>query len=366
MKYKINILTPENNGLGLYYNFWNWFFIFNDELKDSGIEVKFFSKISKKFFDADFLFLNSKSIPKNDQKINLIFLKQIYSNNKNLYWFDTRDSAGTTQFEVLPYVKKYIKKQFYIDKKIYMEKLRGGRVYTDYYSKKYNLKDIVEYDQELLNNKYTSKLLLGWNIGTSFFFDYINCSKLDYILEVFNFKYLNRKKHSKHLQYYLNWEKDSDKYDFISLMNINFKRYSVGFQRQRLIKNLEGINKNKIIRGKLGKKEYYKALRNSKVSIGAYGWGEVCYRDFEATICGTAFMTADMSNIETWPNIYLNGETYLAYDLDLLNLEENLNILLNDIKLRKKLVENSRTILRNTHMSLGRDYFLNKILEILK
>ena len=28
-------------------------------------------------------------------------------------------------------------------------------------------------------------------------------------------------------------------------------------------------------------------------------------------------MTADMSNIETWPNIYFEGETYLSYDLEL-------------------------------------------------
>ena len=33
-----------------------------------------------------------------------------------------RDSAGTTQFEVLPYVKKYIKKQFYTEKKNLYEK----------------------------------------------------------------------------------------------------------------------------------------------------------------------------------------------------------------------------------------------------
>ena len=46
-----------------------------------------------------------------------------------------RDSAGTTQFEVLPFVKKYIKKQFYKDKKLIL-KLKGGRFYTDHYIKK--------------------------------------------------------------------------------------------------------------------------------------------------------------------------------------------------------------------------------------
>ncbi len=365
MKYKINILTPEKISLGLYYHFWNFFFIFRNEIKENGIEVNFFSSINKKFYDADFIFLNSKSIPKDNQRINLNYLKKIYSKNKNLYWFDTRDSAGTTQFEVLPFVKKYIKKQFYIDKNIYTRNLKGGRFYTDFYHRKYGIIDLIEYDQEPLDTKYISKLILGWNLGASLFFDDINSSKFDYFLELIKFKFLGMNKYTKVLPYYSNWEKDENKIDFISLMNLKFKRNSVGFQRLKLLENLKEINKNKVISGRLNRKQYYDVLRNSKVCVGAYGWGEVCYREFEATICGVAFMTADMSNIDTWPNIYLKGETYLPYDLDFKNLNENLNSLISDVNLRKRLVENSRTILRNVHMSTGRDYILNKIFEII-
>lgn len=365
MKHKINILTPEKNSLGLYYHFWNFFFLFKNEIKDIGVEAKFFSSINQEFYDADFIFLNSKSIPKNKQRIDLSYLKKIYSKNKNLYWFDTRDSAGTTQFEVLPYVKKYIKKQYYVDKNIYTQNLKGGRYYTDFYARKYNIKDEPEYDQEPLDKKYIYKLILGWNLGASFFFDDIYSSKFDYFLELIKFKFLNLNNYEKVLPIYSNWEKDNNKIDFISLMNLNFKRNSVGFQRYKLLEILKKINKNKVITGRLNRKQYYELLRNSKICVGAYGWGEVCYRDFEAIICGVAFMTADMSNIETWPNIYINGETYLSYDYDFKNLQDNLNTLISDIKLRKKLVENSRTIMRNAHNSRGRDYILNKILEII-
>ena len=58
----------------------------------------------------DHLFLNSRSFPNKNDRIDVENLKKIYLKNNNLYWFDMRDSAGTTQFEVLPYVKKYIKK----------------------------------------------------------------------------------------------------------------------------------------------------------------------------------------------------------------------------------------------------------------
>ena len=41
-----------------------------------------------------------------------------------------------------------------------MNKLEGGRLYTDHYIKNYKLVDHKPYDQEILNAKYLSKLIL--------------------------------------------------------------------------------------------------------------------------------------------------------------------------------------------------------------
>ena len=369
MKHKIHILVNnEARMLGLYYGFWNWFFIFKKELAELSIKVEFFYSMNEKFFEADHLFLNSRSIPTINNRIDLVFLKKISAKNKNLYWFDMRDSAGTTQFEVLPYVKKYIKKQFYKTKDIYFQKIEGGRCYTDYYIKKNKIQDTENYNQELLTSGNISKLILGWNIGVAFFFDYVNFSKIDYYIETIKFRYFKSNNYRMILPNYENWIEDSNKYDFFSLMNTNFSRNSVGFQRKMLKKILRDIKKkeDKIIEGRLSKKKYYLSLRNSKVSVGAFGWGEVCYREFEAIKSGTAFMTADMSNIETWPNIYHEDQTYLPYNFDFENLIDNLNRLVNDINLRKMLVNNSKDILQNCHSSIGRDYFIKKILEIIK
>ena len=367
MSHKIHILVnKESKMLGLYYGFWNWFFIFEKELEEIGIKVEFFYSINENFFEADHLFLNSRSIPTINDKIDLDFLKNIKIKNTNLYWFDMRDSAGTTQFEVLPYVKKYIKKQFYKDKNVYFNKIQGGRIYTDHYIKKYNIQDFNDYSLELLTKSNLSKLILGWNIGIAFFFDYVNFSKIDYYIETIKLKYFKSNNYKMKLPFYENWIEDTNKYDFFSLMNTNFSRKSVGYQRQMLKKILRNINKkNKIIEGRLSKKKYYLSLRNSKVSVGAFGWGEVCYREFEAIRSGTAFMTADMSNIETWPNIYHEEQTYLSYNFDFENFIDNLNRLVNDVNLRKMFVNNSRDIMQNCHSSIGKDYFIKKIIEII-
>ena len=79
MKQKINILINEEaRRLGLYYGFWNWFFIFKNELLELGIEVDFFLKPSSKFLDADHLFLNSRSFAKIQDRVNLKYIEEIY------------------------------------------------------------------------------------------------------------------------------------------------------------------------------------------------------------------------------------------------------------------------------------------------
>ena len=43
MKQKIHILiNDEARGLGLYYGFWNWFFLFEKDLIREDIDINFF------------------------------------------------------------------------------------------------------------------------------------------------------------------------------------------------------------------------------------------------------------------------------------------------------------------------------------
>ena len=341
-------------------------FFFKKELNDLNLEVSFFSHINKKFLEADYLFLNSRAFPKKNSLVDIDYLKKLNNKNSNLYWFDMRDSAGTTQFEVLPYVKKYIKKQFYKDKSIYFEKVEGGRIYADYYINKYKVKDEIRYHSIILKKEYMDKLLLGWNIGVGFFFDYLNFTKIDYYKEFIKIKYLNKKKFSMKINDHQDWSSDKNKHDLICLMNTKFKRSSVGFQRNELKKILANLtNLDKVTDLRLNKNAYYQTLKNTKISIGAYGWGEVCYREFEATKLGVAIMFPNMENIDTWPNIYINNETYTSYNLNFDNFNDKLMNLVSDIKLRKYLVNNAKDVLNDIHKKIGKDYFIKTILNII-
>ena len=66
----------------------------------------------------------------------------------------------------MPFIDLYLKKQIFVDKKNYQKKLYGGRIFTDYYHKKYSINDEKIFDQYFpLEKKYFSKLQLSWNVG---------------------------------------------------------------------------------------------------------------------------------------------------------------------------------------------------------
>ena len=140
------------------WTYWSLISYFKEEFNDLKIEFKFFTKLNNpKIYDCNFLFLDSSSFPHIKEKgkvnnyVDINFLKEINLKNNNLIWFDMRDSAGTTQFEVLPYVRKYVKRQLYKDQNFYKKHLYGGRYYTDFYNKNFGIIDEEEYHYELLN-----------------------------------------------------------------------------------------------------------------------------------------------------------------------------------------------------------------------
>ena len=71
---------------------------------------------------------------------------------------------------------------------------------------------------------------------------------------------------------------------------------------------------------RIGTKEFYELLRNSKVSISPYGIGAICFRDFESVSCGCEIVSPDKSYIYTKPDIF-NPENEVFT-----TLEETINI----------------------------------------
>jgi len=75
---------------------------------------------------------------------------------------------------------------------------------------------------------------------------------------------------------------------------------------------------------------FLRELRRSKLCFSPFGYGEVCWRDFEAVMCGSVLIKQDMSHVETDPDIFVPHETYVPVRWDLSDFGDTVNRLLND------------------------------------
>jgi len=361
---KVNVLLGtevSNNNILLSY----WSILYENlrNLKNENIEINFFYEINERLTDADIIILSSRFFyKKNNQNIQkiLLLLEKINKRNSNIVWFDLRDSAGTTQFEVMPYVKKYLKGQIYKDIKNYSKPMYGGRYYTNYYFLNYQVSDQDIYKMTLLDSIYYKKLDLSWNIGAlRYDLRFSNLYKIASYSKVIH-KFLTHNNFTK----YNTYKFFKKKYRVNAIYNNNFDRESVAFQRLLAIKKLKNINQFDLLDKNLNKKKYFASISNSKIVLSLFGWGEICYRDWESVILGTPFIKPDMNYLDTWPNIYIPYKTYYPVNLGLENLDEIIDFSISSDELSKEMIINSQNIIKSIRNDSGRmfcEYFKKMI-----
>jgi hypothetical protein len=75
----------------------------------------------------------------------------------------------------------------------------------------------------------------------------------------------------------------------------------------------------------IGQRRYMRELRASRLCFSPFGYGEVCWRDYEAVMCGAVLVKPDMAHVETSPDIFLPGETYLPVAWDFADLSDKVS-----------------------------------------
>ena len=236
-------------------------------------------------------------------------LKVLKERSNRIVWLDTADSTGNCQFEVLPYVDVYLKKQLLNDLDLYTKRMYGTKLFTDYYHRKYSLEDSeIDCSYTLLLPQYKNKVKISWNIGISDFW-----TKSRYCLVRPFDIYVPR----------------MTKVEKVRKTNMFFNgtlTYSPisGFQRRKTIEKMLGNTRTKDPSPtlKMNHKQYIEFIKDSKTAISPFGWGEICYRDFEAFVYGATLVKPDMSKVTTYPNFFVSGETYVPINWDFSNFDE--------------------------------------------
>jgi len=140
-----------------------------------------------------------------------------------------------------------------------------------------------------------------------------------------------------------------------------------GYMRRDASAHLENLSKRFNIRvsaSHVPLDEYYKELMESRICVSPFGFGELCWRDFEAVLCRSMLIKPDMSHIETSPNIFHPHITYIPVKWDLSDLEEVCAYYLDHEEKRREIAENAYSVLDNYYSSFGFGDDLSKILSL--
>lgn len=314
----------------------------------------FIKSVGKKEYDMVFVAYHY-SISKIESTTGLdkiAFLKLLRESCKKIVWLDTADSTGNCQFEVMPYVDVYLKKQLLKDKDLYTKRLYGTKLYTDFYYRSLKIEDEkINEEYVLLRPEDKDKLKTSWNIGISDFWT--------------NTRYSIVRPRKMALPQPISVEKERT----ITLFFNGTMNYSPlnGYQRRRVIELMESDIRTSTPSptAKMSHKEYVESMKSTKASISPFGWGEICYRDFESFVYGSTLIKPDMSAVETYPNFFMENETYVPIKWDFSDYTEILESI--DSEEYKKIAQNAQNLyMSHINSAFGKENFVKHILSVIQ
>jgi len=288
-------------------------------LRSYGIQISIFRKICPKLTECDVLILDSKYF--RDRWVSAYEecveeLTTFKAQVNQLWWFNSADSAGSIQNQVMPLVDKYIKAQLYRNRNLYSKSFYGGRVFTDFYHSNLGVDDSISSYSKPLSIDEVSKLKLGWNFGLAGL-----CSQ--------NAQIRARAYRLTKIDRCLRYRKprcSSDRGNMIfTRLNTNYSLKTISYQRERTLDILRELGFSRSNR-RVSRSQFYNELGVSRAALSPFGYGEINIRDFECFSRGVLLIKPDVSHLETFPSFYQNTETYVPFRWDFSDFEEVLSM----------------------------------------
>lgn len=238
------------------------------------------------------------------------FLQEAYPDAALVYldWFAPLDLRFAQALD--PVVRKYVKKQVFRDFAHYNAPVCGDTNLTDFYGRRYGI--AFPESPSTLPPGFERKLVLGSNFGLS--------------AHMFD-GFLRRR-----------WpaERTIDLHVRIATKGADW------YQRMReeaasAVHALSDLRH--VSQGRVSLARFFEELRRSRICFSPFGYGEVCWRDFEAIMCGAVLVKPDMSHLRLSPDTFRANETYVPVRWDLADFEDTVRRLLADEKSRQRIAQ---------------------------
>ena len=213
---------------------------------------------------------------------------------------------------------------------------------TDFLARNYDY-DLEGWDvSSNVSPSYINRIHSGWNLGTA--------------------KKFKKQIDSPNWFQQFNPKKTIDIFCRLSLGKSNdwYSRY-----RRESVEALKPLEKSyKVaLSGKtqgdlVSRRQYYRELKRSKIVFSPFGWGENCWRDFEAICHNCLLVKPSMAHLDTQPNLFLEGKTYIEINWHYSDLEDKINYYLQNWDEAQAIIKNARQVY---HTYFKKQQFIRKI-----
>jgi len=263
--------------------------------------------------------------------------------NRPLVYFDGDDDVCVMHPEILSWVNVYVKKHMFRDRGWYLQKFVGKSNLTHFVHCKYNypFEDNPHAKEcRAVDGTHLHKIVLGWNVALD-----------SNIVELF----------ARVTTDPTPMERDVD-----LMFRGNVPKDWLFYLRKDIEPALEKLRStyNVIVpRERVSRDDYYREMMRSKICLSPFGYGEICWRDLEAIMCGCLLVKPDMSHIKTVPDIFIANQTYVPVRWDYSDLEEKCAYYLGNEDERRRITSAAFEVLAGYY---GRKGFLTSFTDILR
>jgi hypothetical protein len=268
------------------------------------------------------------------------FANAVRGGSTKVVYFDGDDDLNIQYHGVIEAVDLYVKKHVFADENAYAASYLGKSNLTDHVSREhgFSFADNIIPTSGGLDKAHLAKLHLGWNIA----------------LDDKIFALAQRR------------DMPTPPRD-IDLSCRAYVQPSVWTHalRSGVLERMEALSSRFSVlapRDRVSQDKYYEEMLRSKICVSPFGFGEICWRDFEAILCGCLLVKPDMGHARTQPDLFVPGVTYVPVRWDYSDLEAQCERYLANEAERLRIVERAQKVLRE---SLEPAWFLDQFTDVL-
>jgi hypothetical protein len=268
------------------------------------------------------------------------FLRRIRQHYDRIVYFDDTADPREIRTEIIDLVDLYYKKQLLADRALYRREAYGKRLFTQYYHERYKAEDDDASVAPPIGDAGLARLRLSWNLGIGSYpkekFRRAACTRLERLglIRLMKFFYADPLSYASRAKEVL---KVSARF------GASFTRRTVAIHRE-LFGAAADQRPDLFLRGRIPLAQYNRELRGAAATLSPFGWGEICFRDFEAIISRSVLLKPSMEHIETWPDVYRANETYVPLSWDASDLIAATEGVMGDAQKRERMAAAARDV----------------------